>query len=87
MNGRRAREKRLCHKLIAAAANSRIAAPSKFSLGMPDQAARGLRLLNILWAVTILYSVIATRQHVFIDLACSVAPGAIIAQINFLWLR
>ena len=37
MNGRRAREKRLCHKLIAAAANSRIAAPSKFSLVCPTR--------------------------------------------------
>lgn len=42
--------------------------------------------LNIFWAGMILYSVIATRQHVFIDLACGAVLGALVARINFLWL-
>lgn len=45
-------------------------------------AGRAARALNLLWAVSILYSTIATRQHVAIDAAAGVLLGGLVAFIN-----
>lgn len=46
-----------------------------------------MRVLNILWCAGILYSTIAIRQHVFIDMATGSVLGAAVALANFRWLR
>lgn len=39
-------------------------------------------IVNIAWAVAILYSTLATRQHVAIDLFCGTALGGLAAYLN-----
>ena len=50
-------------------------------------AGRGLRALNWLWCLGILYSTIATRQHVFLDVLAGAALGAVAAAVHLRWLR
>lgn len=45
------------------------------------------RVLNVLWCAGILYSTLATRQHVFLDLLAGSILGAAVALANFRWLR
>ncbi len=45
-------------------------------------ASRLAQVINVLWAVAILYSTLATRQHVAIDLFCGAALGALAAYLN-----
>ncbi len=46
-----------------------------------------LRALNWLWCLGILYSTIATRQHVMIDVIAGAALGAIMAAVHLRWVR
>ena len=46
-----------------------------------------LRLLNGLWCVGILYSTLATRQHVVIDVAAGIALGGLVAALHLRALR
>jgi len=50
-------------------------------------AGRGLRVGNWLWCVGILYSTIAIRQHVFLDVLAGAVLGATVAAIHQRWLR
>lgn len=50
-------------------------------------AGRTARTLNWLWCIGILYSTIATRQHVAIDVFAGAALGAVAAAIYLRWLR
>ena len=50
-------------------------------------AGRGLRALNWLWCVGILYSTVATRQHVALDVLAGMALGAAVAAAHMRWLR
>lgn len=45
------------------------------------------RALNWLWCACILYSTIATGQHVFLDVLAGAALGAIVAAAQLRWLR
>jgi membrane-associated phospholipid phosphatase len=45
------------------------------------------RTLNVLWCAGIVYSTIALRQHVFIDVAAGALLGAMIAALHFAWLH
>jgi peptidoglycan/xylan/chitin deacetylase (PgdA/CDA1 family)/membrane-associated phospholipid phosphatase len=40
--------------------------------------------LNLLWALLIVYSTVATRQHVTLDALFGVALGALVASLNFI---
>lgn len=42
---------------------------------------RWLRIANLLWCVAILYSTLATKQHVFTDLTAGIALGALFAAV------
>lgn len=46
-----------------------------------------LRAANWLWCVGILFSTIAVRQHVFLDVVSGTALGAMVAIVHFAWLR
>lgn len=50
------------------------------------RAPRRLHVLNVLWAIAILYSTIATRQHVFIDTLSGTAIGWLAARLNLRFL-
>ncbi len=50
-------------------------------------AGRVPRGLNWLWCAGILYSTIALRQHVFLDVLAGTALGALVAWAHFWWLR
>lgn len=50
-------------------------------------AGRGLRVLNWLWCLGILYSTVATRQHVALDVLAGVALGSAVAAAHLRWLR
>ena len=50
-------------------------------------AGRGLRALNWLWCVGILYSTVATRQHVALDVLAGTVLGAVVAAAHLRWLR
>jgi membrane-associated phospholipid phosphatase len=50
-------------------------------------AGRGLRALNWLWCAGILYSTVATRQHVALDVLAGAALGAAVAVVHLRWLR
>ena len=45
-----------------------------------------LHVLNWTWSLAIIYSTIATRQHVAIDVLAGAALGAIIAAFHLNWL-
>lgn len=46
-----------------------------------------LRVLNALWCLGILYSTLATRQHVVIDVVAGAALGGIVAAVHLRALR
>jgi membrane-associated phospholipid phosphatase len=48
-------------------------------------AGRAIRIFNGLWCVGILYSTIATRQHVFLDVLAGAALGAGVAVASQRW--
>jgi membrane-associated phospholipid phosphatase len=50
-------------------------------------AGRLVRALSGLWCLAILYSTVATRQHVFLDVLAGAALGAVIAVADLRWLR
>lgn len=50
-------------------------------------AKRWVRALNWLWCVGILYSTIATRQHVALDVLAGTVLGAIMGGVHLRWLR
>jgi membrane-associated phospholipid phosphatase len=50
-------------------------------------AGRIVRALNWLWCAGILYSTVAIRQHVFLDVLAGAALGAIVAGGHLRWLR
>jgi len=50
-------------------------------------AERLTRTVNWLWCAAILYSTIATRQHVVLDVVAGAALGASVVATTFLWLR
>lgn len=51
------------------------------------EAGNCLRAFNWLWCLGILYSTIATRQHVVIDVIAGAALGAMVAALHLRWLR
>jgi len=50
-------------------------------------AGRLIRLLNWLWCLGILYSTIAIRQHVVLDVIAGAGLGAVFAAVHLRWLR
>ena len=50
-------------------------------------AGRFARFLNWLWCLGILYSTLATRQHVSLDVLAGAALGAAVAVAHLRWLR
>jgi len=48
-------------------------------------AARWLRALSILWCVGIVYSTLATRQHVVLDVVAGALLGALVALAHSRW--
>jgi hypothetical protein len=50
-------------------------------------AGRTMRVLNWLWCLGILYSTIAIRQHVILDIAAGAGLGVAVAIIHLRWLR
>ena len=50
-------------------------------------AGRGVRAINWLWCLGILYSTVAIRQHVALDVLAGAGLGAIVAVIHLRWLR
>jgi membrane-associated phospholipid phosphatase len=48
---------------------------------------RPFRALNGLWCTGILYSTLATRQHVSLDVLAGAALGATVAGVHLYWLR
>ena len=50
-------------------------------------AGRALRALNWLWCAGILYSTVAIRQHVFLDVVAGAALGAAVAAVHLRLLR
>lgn len=49
-------------------------------------AGRGLRAGNWLWCAGILYSTLATRQHVALDVFAGAALGTLVAAVHLSWL-
>lgn len=50
-------------------------------------AGRPVRVVNWLWCLGILYSTIATRQHVSLDVLAGAGLGALVAAAHLRWLR
>ena len=50
-------------------------------------AVRAVRAANWLWCLGILYSTIAIRQHVVLDVLAGAALGAVVALVQLRWLR
>jgi membrane-associated phospholipid phosphatase len=50
-------------------------------------AARSVHALNWLWCAGIVYSTMATRQHVFLDVLAGAALGLAVAAAHLRWLR
>jgi len=46
-----------------------------------------VRILNWLWCLGILYSTVATRQHVALDVLAGAALGAAVAAAHLRWVR
>ena len=46
-----------------------------------------LRAFNWLWCLGILYSTVATRQHVVLDVLAGIPLGALVAVIHLRWVR
>ncbi len=51
------------------------------------QAGRLLLALNWIWSLAIVYSTIATRQHVTLDVFAGAVLGASMVSLHFSWLR
>jgi membrane-associated phospholipid phosphatase len=51
------------------------------------RASRPVRVLNWLWCFGILYSTVAIRQHVALDVVAGAVLGAIVAAVHLGWLR
>jgi membrane-associated phospholipid phosphatase len=49
-------------------------------------AGKAVRAANWLWCAGILYSTLATRQHVFLDVLAGAALGAVAAAANLRWV-
>jgi membrane-associated phospholipid phosphatase len=49
-------------------------------------AGRVARTLNLLWGLGILYSTMATRQHVFLDVVAGAALGALVGVAHLRWV-
>jgi membrane-associated phospholipid phosphatase len=49
-------------------------------------AGRGVRVLNWLWCAGILYSTVATLQHVALDVLAGAGLGAVVAGVSLRWL-
>lgn len=56
-------------------------------LGRQIGVGRIVRLLNWLWCAGILYSTVAVRQHVALDVFAGAALGAAVAAVHLRWLR
>ena len=50
-------------------------------------AGRLVRAFNWLWCLGILYSTVATRQHVALDVLAGAGLGALVAAGHLRWLR
>jgi membrane-associated phospholipid phosphatase len=50
-------------------------------------AARTVRAFNWLWCLGILYSTVAIRQHVVLDVLAGAGLGAIVAMLHLRWLH
>lgn len=50
-------------------------------------APRWLRAASLLWCAGIVYSTIATRQHVVLDVLAGAALGGLVAALNGVWSR
>jgi len=50
-------------------------------------AGRFVRALNWIWCAGILYSTVAVRQHVFLDVIAGAALGAIVAVVHLRWVQ
>lgn len=50
-------------------------------------AGRGVLLVNSLWGAAILYSTLATKQHVFLDLLAGLALGLVGAWLSLRWIK
>ena len=50
-------------------------------------AGHGVRAFNWLWCLGILYSTIAIRQHVALDVLAGVGLGAVVTVVHLRWLR
>ena len=50
-------------------------------------AGRGVRALNWLWCLGILYSTVATGQHAALDVLAGAALGALVVAVHLRWLR
>ena len=50
-------------------------------------AGHGVRAFNWLWCLGILYSTIAIRQHVALDVLAGASLGAVVAVVHLRWLR
>ncbi len=51
------------------------------------RASRGVRAVNWLWCAGILYSTLATRQHVALDVVAGMVLGAVVATLHLQALR
>jgi membrane-associated phospholipid phosphatase len=56
-------------------------------LGRQMGVGRSVRALNWLWCAGILYSTVAVRQHVALDVLAGAGLGAIVAAAHLRWLR
>jgi membrane-associated phospholipid phosphatase len=50
-------------------------------------AGNSVRVFNWLWCLGILYSTVATRQHVVLDVLAGTVLGAVVAMLHLRWLR
>jgi membrane-associated phospholipid phosphatase len=50
-------------------------------------AGRGVGAFNWLWCLGILYSTVAIRQHVVLDVLAGAGLGAVVAMVHLRWLR